>query len=228
MANNDELTNIDILLSRNTAEKSPLLTFKWVCSSLPFGFDPTYVESLDLPFCNVDVSQGWHGAGSFTYYPEFSNISSFSLTLYEDSSMSTLQWLTFWKNQIKVLYPTSAENGSGKAGAYFLPRYYKRNMEFKLLATDNSEVLKVTLINVFPTDTGNLSMDYTQSDRVKLTQTFSCDDQSLDFLKPQSGAASGSTIGSPTVVASTLLEKVAFSSMPTGGVSAVNSFLNVF
>ena len=56
-------------------------------------------------------------------------------------------------------------------------------MEFKLLATDNSEVVKITLCSVWPSDTGALSLDYSQSDRVKITQTFSCDDQKIVFLK---------------------------------------------
>jgi len=218
MASYDEKTSIDHLLNRSQPDKHPLFTFKWVCDSLPFGLDPSYVESLDLPFANIDQQQGWHGASTFSYYPDFSTISTFSLTFYEDSSASTMQWIVRWKNSIKVLYPASSSD-SGTYGAYYLPKNYKRNMVFTMLATDNSPVMQITLINVWPTDTGNLSLDYSQSDRVKITQTFSCDDQTIKFLKSPSAGSFQEAF------TSTLLETSTWSNLASSFMSDVFTFL---
>lgn len=209
--------SIDVLLSRSEPSGNPQLSFMWVCKSLPFGMDPTYVESVDLPFCNIDASDGWHGAGTFTYYPGFSNISDFSLTLYEDSAATSSKFIKFWKNQIKVLYPSSSEGAS--YGAYFLPSNYKRDISFELQATDGSVIQTITLVGVWPTSTGNLSLDYSSSDRVKFTQTFKCDDQTIEFA---SGGDSGFDPGS-SVGESTLLESHSFNNLPQAGITNLSS-----
>ena len=197
-------TSINTLLNRSQGNQNPLLNFKWICTSLPFGYDVTYVESLDLPFSNIAIGEGWMGAGSYTYFPDFSNISSFSLTLYEDTAMSTLQWLTFWKNQVCAIYPgvSGATTANNAVNAYSLPSAYKRNMEFKLLGTDNSVSLTVTLIGTWPSDTSNLALDYSSSERIKISQQFSCDGQSLVFAKPIAAiSGSGSAQAAPNPAA---------------------------
>lgn len=225
MADYGNKTSIDHLLNRSEANKFPLLSFKWVCDSLPFGLDPTYVETVDLPWCNIDQQQGWHGAATFSYYPDFSNISSFGITFYEDSNASTMQWIVNWKNRVKTIYvkdnasmgaAQGAEGNASSYGSYNLPKYYKRNMIFTMLATDNSPVMSVELISVWPTDTSNLSLDYSQSDRIKISQTFSCDDQRIRFHKNASS-------GSFTEDASSLLESSVWSNIGGGAMNFLNT-----
>ena len=238
-------TNVNIPANRI----DPLLSFKWICTYLPFGLDPSYVESVDLPFSNISIADGWMGAATYTYYPSFSNISTFSLTIYEDSVMSTLQWITFWKNQISFIYPGVASpandvgqsvgkaatviTGGGANGCYFMPSMYKRNIIFQLLDTTNSPVMNVTLQGVWPSDTSNLSLDYSGSERVKISQTFSCDGQSLEFLKAAAKnmqalpVAQAATSGANAVASSQTLEtKVVFSSSPSKPSSSISTFLN--
>lgn len=165
------LTSIQILLNR----PDPLLNFKWICKKLPFDYPASYVEGIDLPFNNIAVGDKAHSASGYSYYPGTHDISSFSITFYEDVSASTSKYLYGWKNKIKDfetgLYQLPGINGSG----------YKQDISVVLLDQANNPVMGVTLKGVWPSDTGNFSLNYTDAGRVIVTQTFSVDGQTLDF-----------------------------------------------
>jgi hypothetical protein len=154
----------------------PLLSFKWRTLELPFGHNVDYVESVDIPFLNIAVGDKAHVAASYNYYPSTHDIAAFSITLYEDSKVSSLKWVTDWKSKVKDL----------RTGLYGLPGVdgsgYKQNISVYLMDTANNKILNVRLLGCWPSDTGNLPLNYTDSGRLTLTQTFSIDNQELEFL----------------------------------------------
>lgn len=156
---------------RKEAKLDPLLSFKWACLSLPLGLDPTYVEEVDLTFPQIQAKEGLFGAGTYTYYPAFEDISAFDITFYEDSKLTTSKWLKQWFDRIR----------RPRDGAYYLPTHYKFDIKLALLDTSNSLLAEVTMVSVWPTGRGNWPLEYKSGDRLTIQQNFSVDAQSIDY-----------------------------------------------
>ncbi len=161
-------TDIEKLLKR----PDPLLSFRWGCTSeyLPFGLPSVYMESIDLPFLNIAVQEGRFAGGSYNYYPGFHNISQFNIVLYEDVQGTALNWVKQWKSRVKNF----------STGAYFLPVNYKRDIEVGFFNPKGVIIKKFKLLGVWPAETGNQTLNYTESGRITVTQTFSVDSQEED------------------------------------------------
>jgi hypothetical protein len=165
---NPALTEIEKILSLD----DPLLSYKWIAKFLPFGLPPHKMESIDLPYNNIGVSEGVFQAGRFVYYPGTHTISSFSASFYEDRRGRTLKWLNDWKLRVKDF----------STGDYGLPGEYKRSLIVTMLDSKNNDVITARLKGVFPTETAPTTLNYTDgTSRVVHSQTFSCDDQDLTF-----------------------------------------------
>ena len=166
MAGNTGLTAI----SKLQARPDPLLNFKWLVETLPevggVKLDTSYVESIDLPLNNITAGDNWYGGSGYTCFPGPHTISSVSITLYEDSKGSSLKWLTAWKFLVKDF----------STGLYNLPSEFKKPMRVVLFDIKNMPVIRADIVGLFPLDTGNLSLNYTDSGRIILTQTLSVDD----------------------------------------------------
>lgn len=161
-------------LAKILALPDPMLQFKWVALSLPFGHKGEYMESIDLPFSNVAVSEGVYIGGRFMYFPGTHSISSFSASFYEDRNAASLKWIQDWKSKIKNF----------QTGAYGLPAQYKQDIVVRQLDQKNEPIFDVRLIDCWPSDTSPLSMNYTDgSGRVVIQQNFSVDDQEFTFFK---------------------------------------------
>lgn len=166
----------DYTVSALAKRKDPLLSFHWGCindvivptSGLKLPGD--YVESIDLPFNNIQVAEGHYGASGFTYFPGSHDVSAFSMTFYEDVSCTTLKFINDWKSQVKSW-----------DGTYNLPIQYKGDILVALFDPKGKVVLQAKMIGCWPSDTGNLSLNYNDSGRLVITQTFSVDDQELLF-----------------------------------------------
>lgn len=162
--------SLGVLQRRADAKLDPLLDFKWACTSLPLGHDPTYVEEVDLPFQQISPKEGLFGAGQYTFHPAFQDISAFDITFYEDSQLNTSKWLQTWFERIRR--PSD--------GAYYLPTNYKFDIQLELMDTTGATVGRVTLINVWPTARGNWPLSYSGNDRLKVQQNFSVDRMVFD------------------------------------------------
>lgn len=169
--------SLDILQRRKDAALDPLLDFKWVCTSLPLGLDPTYVEEIDLPFQQISPKEGLFGAGQYTYHPAFQDISAFDITFYEDSKLSTTSWLLKWFERIRR--PSD--------GAYYLPTNYKFDIQLVLMDTTGATVCEVKLINVWPTARGNWPLSYSGNDRLRVQQNFSVDRSEINIVAGRGG-----------------------------------------
>lgn len=165
--------SFDTFLENRKGDKEPLLSFKWVCTELPFGHNRLYVESVDLPFPNINIKQGLFGAGTFTYYPGFEEISAFDMQFYEDSRIRTLKWLKDWKERIR----------DPRNGAFYLPPNYKYDIKFRLMDTTGQEIAEAICKNCWPTTKGNWSLNYTGGgEALKVHQNFATDGLVLNFL----------------------------------------------
>lgn len=165
--------DFNTFLSKRSGDREPLLSFKWLCTGLPLGHDVTYVESVSLPFPSINIKQGLFGAGTFSYYPGFEEISAFDMQLYEDSRARTSKWLKTWKERIR----------DPRNGAFYLPTNYKYDIEFHLLDTTGKPILKAVCKNCWPTTKGPWELNYQGGgEALKCHQNFSLDGIELTWL----------------------------------------------
>lgn len=157
---------IEKLISRS----DPLLNFLWVCQKLPFNMDENYVESISLPFPNIDVGDPLFAGGTFFHFPSFSRVDTVSMTMYEDRKMTTTKWITAWKSKIR----------NTSKGWYNLPSVYKRDIPVVMFDDDLSPIFKAVLIGCWPTQTSNIDLNYADSQRVIVNVTLSVDN--IDFI----------------------------------------------
>ena len=149
------------------------MSFRWVSDVPPLGLPYTYVEEVDLPFNNIQVASGWAGGSGFTYFPSTHDISSFSITFYEDIHATTMKWLLKWKSKVKDF----------STGLYGLPdseNGYKQNWTFILTDNKGNPVLRSKMTGMWPAETSNFTLN-TESARITISQTFSVDGQELQF-----------------------------------------------
>lgn len=161
-------TDLSLLFDNKRAD--PLLFFRWVVTgevpfSQQFGIDHTWIESVELPFPNIQAD-GVFGGSTYSYFPQFHNVAAVTVNIYGDGEGKFLKWLMYWKSQVKNL----------STGLYKLPYQYKRDLQVSLLNSKGSEIVKAKLLGIWPADTGNLSLDYNGSERVIVSQNFSVDD----------------------------------------------------
>lgn len=163
---------LGIELATGLRRPDPLLTFRWVAKTVPFGdqfnVTPAYLETFELPFNNVK-SEGVFFGGGYNYFPSFHDVSAFNVTFYGDSKGDTLRYLMYWKSQVK----------SFETGLYKLPGEYKRQWDVVLLDPKGTPVVEATLSGCWPADTGQVSLTYDDgSGRITFNQNFSLDNAS--------------------------------------------------
>lgn len=132
--------SIDEFINKTQGDKSPIFSFMWLCVEAPFGMDPQYIEEVDIPLPSL-AQKPLFGAGTFTYYPGFQEISSFNIKVREDVSMRATKWLLKWIETIR----------DPDTGAYALPSAYKKEFKFELYDTTGSVVCTATARGCWPT-----------------------------------------------------------------------------
>jgi hypothetical protein len=176
-------------IGRLRARPDPIMEFKWVVTgevpfssgayadpydggSYSYAVDYTYIESVGLPFNNVDTTEIFCGSG-YTTFPGFHKIGGFSLNVYADSNGNSLKWLMAWKSKVK--------NFSN--GVYGLPGDYKRDLQVQMLDSKNNPIFTHTLIRVWPTQTNEIALGNDSQGRLVLSQAFALDDMKIAFNK---------------------------------------------
>lgn len=156
-------------INRRDGDRAPVHDWKWVCTSLPFGMDSDYCESVNIPLPSFN-QKPLFGAGTFTFYPGFEEVSAFDCEFYEDISMRTSTWLEMWRHMIR----------NPETGAFSLPTRYKRDMTFDLVNDSNTPILTIVARNCWPTTIGPWNLNYTGGNGLlKVQQNFSTDGFSL-------------------------------------------------
>ncbi len=156
--------SLKVLLSR----PEPQHTWKWVYAgaTLPFGLPYSYVEACSLPLNNVSSGSPIFVNGGFLKMAGSHELGPISLTLFEDHKGSTLKWIQTWKSRIKNF----------KTGAYGTQTEYKRDLKFSLVDTMGSTHTTLLFTGCWPTDTSPLDLNYTESGKLTITQSFDADD----------------------------------------------------
>lgn len=162
---------LEEFIERRMGDRSPVSTNGWSCESLPFGHDADYVENVDIPHPSVNIKPLF-GAGTFTYYPGFVEISAFNITLYEDHSMRTTKWLYYWLSRIR----------NPSTGAYYLPPNYKRDLNFTLYNTKGEPILNVAAKNCWVSTADNWSLVPGEGEVLKLSVNIATD--GLELTQP--------------------------------------------
>ena len=181
-------TSIDTFLRARQRGDEPILGFKWVCTGLPYGLPLTYVESVQVSWVKLNVKDGLFAAATYSYYPGFSDIDSFTMTFHESVRTATTKWLLYWMSRIKNF----------STGTYFLPGHYKEDISLSLLDNQNRSVLDITMKDCWPIVRDPIDLNYHDpASRIQLSVSFSVDDQevrptNLTFGSP--GAKSAASI----------------------------------
>lgn len=162
--------------TRAIARPDPLLNFRWVINGdLPFGVmfgvDHSYVQSIDLPFGNITSGNQFMGGG-YNYFPQFHDTSAFNMSMYPDSQGKTLKWILHWKSMVKNL----------KSNLYGLPKDFKKDISVALLDSKANPIIIGTLRGCWPTDTGNISLNYDGASTLEFTQAFSIDSSEFEVV----------------------------------------------
>lgn len=168
-------TSLETFIKYRQREHEPLMGFKWICTSLPYGLPTTYVESIQVSWVKLNVKDGLFAAATYSYFPGFSDIDSFTMTFHEGVGTKTRQWLTGWLNRIKNF----------STGTYYLPSNYKEDIQIALLDNKNNKVMDVTMVDVWPIVPDPIDLNYTDpSSRIQLSVSFSVDDQKVQHYNP--------------------------------------------
>lgn len=167
-------------LGRMVSRPDPMLSFRWMVKKVPYegeswAIDDSYIENFETPFNNIDASGIFMGGGR-AYFPEFHDVSAFSIVFYGDSLGKSLKYLWTWKQKVK----------SFRTGLYSLPNGpdgYKQDFIVALLDAKGDSILELTYKGCWPTDTSPITLDQEGSTRITHSQTFSTDDVEVKFLK---------------------------------------------
>jgi hypothetical protein len=163
--------DIEEFVTKREGKAGPVHDWKWHCTSLPLGMQSDFCESVSIPFPSFNIKPLF-GAGTFTFYPGFEEIQAFDCQFHLDEAMTTIKWLTAWKEKIR-----DPENG-----AFYLPTNYKFDIEFQLLGTKNDVLLTVVCKNCWPSTKSNWDLNYTSTNGLlKVHQNFSCDGIKLNI-----------------------------------------------
>ncbi len=147
----------------------PALTSQWLVrfpnSTNAYSSIP---EEMTTPFTKVPA-KARHGGGTNTYFPDFNDIGTISITFYETKDYDCLKWITEWRK--KVVNPDD--------GSYGLPNDYKVTITVELYSfEEGDDTPKITyeLEGCWPTEIPDLTGSYDDAEgRVKWAIPFSVD-----------------------------------------------------
>ena len=165
------ITDIGLLSKR----PDPLLSTHWYIKVMPksanaFQVDHTYVETIDLPFNEIKSGAHFSGGG-YTYFPEFHDVSAFSVNFYADSEGRVLKWLIDWRSRVKDF----------DSGLYRMPSEYKESITVALITATMKVVATVELMGIWPASLSNFDLGNADPAKLSLSATFSVDSQKVQL-----------------------------------------------
>lgn len=158
----------------------PLMQSKWACvePTLPLGLPAHYLESVDLPWNNIKIGETIYGGGGYTNFPGSHSIGSVNLVLYEDQKATTTQWINAWKAAVQDFdsgfYNLPGDGSVNSTG-------FKKGFNVQLLNTMNEPVMTAKMTGLWPENTSNWTLSYSEDGRLTVSQSFSIDDLHITF-----------------------------------------------
>lgn len=149
----------------------PAPSWRWLVNMPTINgsrLNPLYVEEIELPFLNVGSTPRYSGGGR-EYFPDVSEVSAVNITFYEDVHYTTMKYLMRWRKL--VVDPVTKYYGlpQGVDG-------YKMRINWEMYdGVKNVPVFKGYLDNAWPTEITPWSLNFSSSDRIKISHSFSVD-----------------------------------------------------
>ena len=163
-------TALSVMIQRGDPQHS----WKWVYGqeALPFGLPYQFVEACSLSFNNIAAGNPIFMNAGFMQMPGTHSVAPISLTFFVDGGSAAgagghvIKWIELWKSKVKDF----------KTGLYNSQSEFKKEMKFQLLSTSGMVATTLKYTGCFPTDTGALDLNYSESGHLQLTQQFAVDD----------------------------------------------------
>lgn len=123
------------------------------------------VEQVSFPHDLIAVTNREIGS-EYLHFPSVKDVSTMSLTLYEDESFYTTSYLYAWKSRVRDMY-----------GNYGLPSDYKFKTTLFMYGLEDSNTpnLQLDLEGVWPTQIHSFDLNYTDSGFFTVGCDFSID-----------------------------------------------------
>lgn len=149
----------------------PMPKWRWVSKitgpDIPdVDYETLVIESITLPNGEIIGPNPSFGGGRTTYFPDFPEVSTISVSFYETELGTANLSLTKWREAVL-----------SQQGWYGLPSDYKCMLLTNLFgyASNTQAVMGYKCLGVWPTDGGTFDLDYTNDDRLIIQATLSCD-----------------------------------------------------
>ncbi len=151
----------------------PMPKWRWVSKLIApneslknVDFEALLIESITLPNGEVLGQNPSFGGGRTTYYPDFPEVSTISVNVYETETGAANLALANWQEAVK-----------SREGWYGLPAKYKCSLMTNLFgySSNKQAVMGYTCTGVWPVDGGSLDLNYTEDERLVVTISLSCD-----------------------------------------------------
>lgn len=129
-------------------------------------YEALLVESVNGPNGEkLDVDSSF-GGGRTTYFPSFPQVDTISVTCYETDTGAANLALGKWGEAVK-----------SPKGFYGLPSHYKGKLLVNMFgySSNVAPVYSWSFEGIWPSDTGSIELNYTDSGRLTVTTTFSVD-----------------------------------------------------
>ncbi len=161
-----------------TARADPLMQYNWAII-LPFGLPPMFIEEADIPFEEIEQS-AYHQGNRKRYDPGFVSLQTMSVTFYEDSNGTVLNFLKQWKSLVH------------SNGYYGRPADYKKTIAVSLNDNNGNPVVIFQFLKCWPLHIGNIAVN-SDNGYVRLQVQFST--EQMDYQVVGSGNAFVGGIG---------------------------------
>jgi hypothetical protein len=155
----------------------PMPSWRWKARIIPNASEAAQkvdwtrliFEEVNLPNGDNIPAKSTFVNGHNVYFPDFSDVPSVSVTIYEDENGSAIRELQTWRSLVK--------RRVGAYSVYGLPFEYKQTMLIDLygFADNKNPVLSSQVVDLWPTDPGTWRLGYDASNRLFHQITMQCD-----------------------------------------------------
>lgn len=145
----------------------PANNWRWLARMpiVPGGPSPTNVVADQIELVHRSIAPQPRFVGStHQSYPTTSDVSSFSMSFYEDENYTATKYLYAW--QALVI---------DEFGVHGMPVDYKKDILLEMYSITDQKGFTARILGTWPSNVGNFSLSYNESGRLVVSCTFSAD-----------------------------------------------------
>lgn len=146
---------------------APANNWRWLARMpiVPGGPPATSVVADQIELVHRAIAPQPRFVGSMHQsYPTTSDVSSFSMSFYEDENYTATKYLYAW--QALVI---------DEFGVHGMPVDYKKDILLEMYSITDQKGFTARLVGTWPSNVGNFSLSYNESGRLVVSCTFSAD-----------------------------------------------------